>query len=190
MASETMNNATNGFATDADGDGREQVEVGEVTDANDVIALRAEIESLTQQAAESQDAFLRARADYQNLKRRSDEEKDNLKQFVTGELLVKLLPVVDNLERALTAAAQTNDYEKLVGGVNAVYRQLQTILDKEGLVPIPAVGETFDPNLHNAVLRDEESGLPDNTVVEELQKGYTLGDRVLRATMVKVAVGK
>jgi molecular chaperone GrpE len=173
------------------GDGREQVIIGDVEEpAEDVAALKAEIESLKAQVAEEKESFLRARADYTNLKRRSEEERDGLKEYVTGQLLLRLLPAVDNLERALNASAQTQDYDKLIGGIQAVHRQFQSFLEKEGIAPIPAVGAPFDPNLHNAVLRDEESDQPENTVVEELQKGYTIGGRVLRPTMVKVAVGK
>jgi molecular chaperone GrpE len=160
------------------------------SDAGEIAALRAEIESLKQQVSEGQDAFLRARADYMNLKRRAEEERDSLRSYVTGDILTRLLPVIDNFERALVAAEQTKDYDKLIGGVDAVYRQLQTFLQKEGVQTIEALHQPFDPNLHNAVLRDEDSEEPENTVVEELQRGYRLGDRVLRATMVKVAVGK
>lgn len=187
MASET-NQA--GAANVDTGDGREQVVVGEVEESTtDITALQTEIESLKQQLADEKESFLRARADYMNLKRRSEDERDSLKEYVTGELLLRLLPVADNLERALNAATQTQDYDKLIGGVEAVHRQFQNFLVKEGITAIPAVGEQFDPNLHNAVLRDEESDQPENTVVEELQKGYTIGGRVLRPTMVKVAVG-
>ncbi|GAB4463878.1 MAG: nucleotide exchange factor GrpE [Armatimonadaceae bacterium] len=173
-------------------DGREQVVVGEVKEEDgtaDIAALRAEIDSLKKQVENEHEGFLRARADYTNLKRRSEEERDTLRSYVTGDLLVRLLPVIDNFERALQAAEQTRDYDKLIGGVEAVYKQVQTFLQKEGVVAIETTNQPFDPNLHEAVLRDEESDLPENTVVAELQKGYKLGDRVLRAAMVKVAVG-
>jgi molecular chaperone GrpE len=191
MASETTTETINGTTPAADADGREQVVIGDIADSpDDIAALRAENDALKQQLAEEKDSFLRARADYINLKRRSEEERDNLKQFVTGDLLLRLLPAVDNMERALNAAAQTNDYEKLVGGINAVHKQLTAFMEKEGVTPIPALNQPFDPNLHNAVLRDEESDQPENTIVEELQKGYLLGDRVLRPTMVRVSVKK
>lgn len=190
MASETTTETTNGTTAPTDVDGREQVVIGEVTDSpDDITALRAENEALKRQLAEEKDSFLRARADYINLKRRSEEERDSLKQYVTGDLLLRLLPTIDNLERAINAAAQTNDYEKLIGGINAVHKQLMTFMEREGITAIPAVNQPFDPNLHNAILRDEESDQPENTIVEELQKGYLIGDRVLRPTMVKVSVG-
>lgn len=191
MASETTTENNNGTTPPTDADGREQVVIGEVADSpDDIASLRAENEALKKQLEEEKDSFLRARADYINLKRRSEEERDMLKQYVTGDLLLRLLPAVDNLERALNAAGQTNDYEKLVGGINAVHKQIAAFMEKEGVTVIPAVSQPFDPNLHNAILRDEESDEPENTIVEELQKGYLIGDRVLRPTMVKVSVGK
>jgi molecular chaperone GrpE len=155
----------------------------------DVTVLDAELEAANRKADEAHEAFLRARADFANYKRRVEEERESLRQFVSSDLLARLLPIVDNFERALAAAAQTTDYEKLVTGVNAVYRQLQEFLAREGVAPIDALFQPFDPNVHNAVLREETTEHPENTVVEELQKGYTLNGKVLRPTMVKVATG-
>jgi molecular chaperone GrpE len=171
-------------------DGPEDVGLGDnVNGAVSISVLKAQLEAANKRIAEEHDAFLRARADYQNFKRRAEDERDNLRSFVAADLLTNLLPVVDNFERAMNAATQTNDYDKLIGGVNAVYRQLQDFLTKEGVEPIPAVNQPFDPNLHNAVLREEGTDHPEDTVVEELQKGYVLRGRVLRPTMVKVATG-
>lgn len=138
---------------------------------------------------EERTAHLRTMADFANFKRRTEEDRESLRQHLTSDLLSRLLPIVDNFERALQAAEQTKDYDKLVTGVNAVYRQLQDYLSREEVKPIEALHEPFDPNLHNAVMRDETTEHPENTVVEELQKGYTHRGRVLRPTMVKVAVG-
>jgi molecular chaperone GrpE len=156
---------------------------------DDPASLRAQLDAANRRADAEHDAFLRARADFQNYKRRTEEEKAALKQYLSEDLLKRLLPIADNFERALLAAEQTKDYDKLVGGVNGVYRLLQDLLTREGVAPIEALYQPFDPNLHNAVLREETTEYPENTVVEELQKGYTLGDRVLRPTMVKVATG-
>lgn len=150
--------------------------------AGDPDAVRRELE-------EERNAHLRTMADFANFKRRTEEDRESLRQHMTADLLSRLLPIVDNFERALQAAQQTKDYDKLVTGVNAVYRQLQDYLSREGVAPIEALHEPFDPNLHNAVMRDETTEYPENTVVEELQKGYTHRGRVLRPTMVKVAVG-
>lgn len=159
------------------------------TGTGDTTALQAQLEAANRRADAEHDAFLRARADYQNFKRRTEEEKASLKQYLTEDLITRLLPIVDNFERALQASEQTKDYEKLIGGVNAVYRQMQDYLTREGVSAIEALYQPFDPNVHNAVLREETTEYPENTVVEELQKGYRLGDKVLRPTMVKVSTG-
>lgn len=146
-------------------------------------------ETLKAQLAEANDAFLRARAEFANFKRRTEEEKESLKQYLQADLLTRLLTVVDDFERALGAAAQTTDYEKLVVGVEGIHRRLLELLAREGVEAIEAVGQSFDPNLHNAILRDESGEHPENAVVEELQKGYTLGGKVLRPSLVKVSAG-
>lgn len=171
--------------TDETAEAAEAVEPG----GDDIAALQAQLEEANRRADAEHDAFLRARADYQNFKRRTEEEKASLRQYLTEDLITRLLPIVDNFERALQASEQTKDYEKLIGGVNAVYRQLQDYLGREGVTAIEALYQPFDPNVHNAVLREETTEYPENTVVEELQKGYRLGDKVLRPTMVKVSAG-
>lgn len=158
-----------------------------MTDAPD--SLRAQIAEANRRADEAQDSFLRSRAEFANFKRRTEEEREGLRQHLSRDLLERMLPIVDNFERALQAASQTSDFDKLVTGVNAVYRQMQDLLSREGVAPIEALYQPFDPNLHNAVQREETTEHPDNTVVAELQKGYTLQGRVLRPTLVKVATG-
>lgn len=157
--------------------------------AGDADALQAELDSANRRADEMSEAFLRARADFANYKRRNEEERESLRTVMNTDLLTRLLPIVDNFERALHASSQTQDYDKLIGGVNAVYRQIQELLIRQGVTAIEAVGEPFDPNLHNAVLREETTEYPENSVIEELQKGYLLNGKVLRPTLVKVAAG-
>jgi molecular chaperone GrpE len=158
--------------------------------SSDVAQLQAQVESLTAELDAARTDFLRARADFSNLKRRTEEEREGLKGYLIEDILQKLLPILDNFERALIAASQTSDYDKLVVGVNAIYKQFGEALAGEGVMVIPGTtGTPFDPNLHNAVLRDENSDLPENTIVEELQRGYLLGTKVLRPTLVKVATG-
>ncbi|MES2463999.1 MAG: nucleotide exchange factor GrpE [Armatimonadota bacterium] len=156
---------------------------------DDPETLRAELDAVSRRAEEMSEAFLRSRADFANYKRRNEEERESLRSVMNTDLLTRLLPIVDNFERALHASAQTQDYDKLVGGVNAVYRQIQDLLAREGVTAIEAEGEPFDPNFHNAVLREETTEYPENSVIEELQKGYVLNGKVLRPTLVKVAAG-
>jgi len=156
---------------------------------DDVAELHAQLAAANRRAEENNDAFLRARADYQNLKRRTDEEKESMRSLMNADLLKRLLDVADNFERALRAAEQAKDYDKLVTGINAVYRQVAEFLAREGVTAIEALDEPFDPNLHNAVLREETTEYPENTVLEELQRGYLLNGKVLRPAMVKVSTG-
>ncbi len=175
--------------TPSDTHGTAEAELNDDAQAADPETLRAELDSATRRAEEMSEAFLRARADFANYKRRNEEERESLRSVMNTDLLTRLLPIVDNFERAIHASSQTQDYEKLVGGVNAVYRQIQDLLAREGVTPIEAVGEPFDPNLHNAVLREETTEYPENSVIEELQKGYVINGKVLRPTLVKVAAG-
>lgn len=156
---------------------------------DDLAALQAQIDAARREAETKHDAYLRALADFANYKRRTQEESARQRDVVREELLTGLLPIIDNFERALASAQTTQDYDKLVAGVQAILRQLQDFLTREGVTEIESVGQPFDPNFHNAVLRHETTEYPENTVVEELQKGYTLGKRVLRPSMVKVAAG-
>lgn len=157
--------------------------------AEDAATLRVQLDDALARAESEHEAFLRARADFANFKRRTEEERESLKTFLSEKLLTSLLPITDNFERALLASETTKDYDKLIGGINAVYRQLADLLAREGVEPINALYEPFDPNLHNAVVREETTDYPENTVVAELQKGYTIGGRVLRPTMVRVSTG-
>lgn len=185
---DTRSDMTEEIATPADNQESLPTDLASLTE--EVIELRALVENLTGQVDAYQTDFLRARADFQNLKRRTEEEREQLKAFLIEGLLKKLLPVMDNFERALAAAEQTQDYEKLIGGIGATYKQFSETLLGEGLSVIAGgVGVAFDPNLHNAVMRDESNEFPDNSIVEELQKGYLLGGKVLRPTLVKVAIG-
>ena len=110
-------------------------------------------------------------------------------KYATGEFIKNLLPVLDNFERALKAAEQTQNYDALIGGVNGTLKQLLSALQKAGITPIEAVGQEFDPNYHEAIGHTESDEFPANTVAEELQRGYIMHDRVLRPTLVKVAQG-
>lgn len=156
---------------------------------DELSTLQAQIDEARREAESKHDAYLRALADFANYKRRTQEESARQRDIVREEILTGVLPVIDNFERALASAQTTQDYDKLVSGVQAILRQLQDFLTREGVTGIEAVGQPFDPNFHNAVLRHETTEYPENTVVEELQKGYTLGKRVLRPSMVKVAAG-
>lgn len=139
----------------------------------------------TAEAENNLSRAIRLQADYENLRRRSRQEREELLKFGSEQLIKNLLPVLDNFERALASAGDGG--EKFISGVEMIKRQLDEVLTNEGLAAIPATGEAFDPNLHEAIMQVEDTGETENTVVEELRKGYYLKGKVIRASMVKVA---
>lgn len=157
----------------------------EAPETNDPEELKRLLEEKTVEAENNHNRALRLQADYENLRRRSRQERDDLLKYGSEHLLNALLPVIDNFERALASAGDGG--EKFVSGVEMIHRQLTEVLSGEGLTPIPATGEQFDPNVHEAVMQVEDTGQPENTVVEELRRGYYLKGKVLRPAMVKVA---
>ncbi len=152
--------------------------------------LQSELERLQAEKKSLEDQFLRLRAEFENFRRRTRQEAEERREWAAANLVSALLPVVDNLERATQV---TKDGERapqsFVEGVELVRKQLLGELERAGLKAIEAVGSPFDPNLHEAVLHEESDEYPDGHVIEEFQRGYTLGDKVLRASMVKVAKG-
>ena len=138
---------------------------------------------LQEQLTQVQDQYQRVLAEYANYKRRTDQEKEQLGSFVKAEVLKSLLPVIDNLERAVESP-ENGEYKK---GVEMVVRQFGETLGTLGLEEIPALGQVFDHERHNAVMREDADGVEPEPVTEVYQKGYALGARVLRPSMVKVA---
>ncbi|MEK4564503.1 nucleotide exchange factor GrpE [Alkalihalobacillus sp. FSL R5-0424] len=136
--------------------------------------------------ADLNNRLLRVQADYDNFRRRSREEKEAAAKYRAQGFIEELLPALDNFERALSVKPEGEEAKSLAQGLNMVYNQLQEALKKEGVTAIETVGQPFDPHLHQAVMQVEEEGFESNQVVEELQKGYKLKDRVLRPSMVKV----
>lgn len=149
-------------------------------------AHEEEIASLTKEVDEWKNRYLRAQADIENLRRRTKEEKEKALKYSTQSLMEALLPVIDNFERALNIEAKSEEASSILEGVHMVYEQLLSALEKEGMEVIPAKGEIFDPHVHQAVMQVEEEEFASGEIVEELQKGYKLKDRVLRPSMVKV----
>jgi len=132
--------------------------------------------------------LMRLRADFENFKNRVDRTREANERQAAAQLVSRLLPVLDNFERALSAARQVERESTFQDGIGLIFRQLLDELRKEGLVSVDTVGEPFDPEVHEAVATTDVSGLPANTVVEELQRGYLLHSRLLRPALVKVSV--
>ena len=146
--------------------------------------VKAEEKPVSDEMAVLNDKYLRVCAEYDNFRRRSQKEKEAIYGEVRAATAEKFLPVYDNLERALKQPTEDEAYRK---GVEMIMTQFVSTLEKLGISPIESIGQTFDPNLHNAVMHvdDEEKG--ENEIVEEFQKGFKLGDKVIRFSVVKVA---
>jgi molecular chaperone GrpE len=142
-------------------------------------ALRAENQQL-------KDRYLRTLADFENFRKRNEREKADFFKHALGAVLRDILPVLDNFDRALEHAEEGDEFHK---GVLLIYKQLFDVLQRHGMKPVDEVGVHFDPNIHEAVIREEDPSVPSHTVVAVLQKGYFLHDRLLRPAMVRVAVG-
>ena len=146
----------------------------------------AKIAELEAKIAEQEALYLRLRADYDNLARRSRLDREAAEKYRAQSLLTDLLPVIDNLDRALLAEANVEEPSPFYKGVEMVYRQLLDATAREGLELIECVGQPFDPNVHQAVMQESDSEQQQGVVLKELQKGYKLKDRVLRPSMVSV----
>lgn len=144
----------------------------------------AKIEQLTAELKEKTDKVLRLQADFENFRRRTTKEKEELNAVVTQGILKDMLPLLDNFERAM--ATETQDIEAFQKGVEMIFTQFQEVLKKNGLELIETAGKKFDPNFHQAVMRVQNDELEDDDIAMELQKGYQVKGRVIRPSMVQV----
>ena len=150
----------------------------------EIEALKGQVDGLNKDLQEKKDRLLRLQADFDNFRRRSAKEREEISAVVTQNFCKDMLPLLDNFERAM--AAETKDVEAFQKGVEMIFTQFQEILKKNGLEHIEAVGQKFDPNFHQAVMRVEDPEKEDDTVAQELQKGYMVKGRVIRPSMVQV----
>ena len=154
----------------------------------DLDVLRARLKEEKAKAEKNLTNWQRAEADLANYKRRAEQERADLGRFGNSSLIRKLLPVLDDFERAIGAIPEDLKSQGWVDGIMLIERKLRGVLEQEGVTPIEALGKEFDPHVHEAVMREGSQGGAD-VVVQELQKGYRLHDRILRPAMVKVGRG-
>lgn len=149
--------------------------------------LEEEVAKLQEELAVSKNAYYKAYADADNMKKRLQSEAENVRKYRIQSFASEVLPVLDSLERALDVKVDDQNIKNYVKGFEMIYTQLKHILEKEGVTEIDALNKPFDPNYHNALMQETVEGVESGIVVEVLQKGYMLKDRVLRATLVKVS---
>lgn len=170
-------------AAETDAEAAEETAVDGAGEDDALAAAQAE-------AADWKDRYVRSLADMDNVRRRARMEAEEARKFASEKVISDLLPVLDNFSRALEAANQTSDFEALRSGVELIHRQLTDLLERTGLQRIEALGQPFDPNLHEAIMQVEPAdGQEPHQVVEELRPGYRLHERVVRPSLVKVTSG-
>ncbi|HJZ12940.1 MAG TPA: nucleotide exchange factor GrpE [Acidobacteriota bacterium] len=152
----------------------------------EIRSLESRLQELEKEKAELQDRLLRKHADFDNYRKRTEKDKQEFKRFALSDFMSELILILDNFERALAHSEEQSgqEYRK---GVELIYRQLRDLMEKKGVKAIQVEGEQFDPNYHEAIARELRNDLPDNTILEELQKGYLLHNKLLRPAMVKVS---
>lgn len=155
-----------------------------INKADEIIELKKQIEAQKVQIEETEDRLKRVAAEFDNYKKRSSKEKDGLYNSLVGDIVSNFLPIIDNLEKAVEAETKDEEYRK---GIELVLKQFKDVLAARGVIEIEAVGKTFDPEVHEAVssVQDETKG--EKEIVQEYRKGYMIGNRVIRHSMVIVA---
>jgi molecular chaperone GrpE len=158
----------------------------------ELVATRAELKRVEAEAADLKDRLIRRQAEFDNYRKRTDRERGESYNRMVGDVAKKLLPVLDNLRRALDAeasmkATESEEFRHFLNGVELIYKQLNDVLEGLGVEPVAAVGQPFDPHVHEAVVMEQSDEFEPDTVMQELVRGYRLGDKLLRPAVVKVA---
>ena len=161
----------------------------------ELVATRAELKRLESEVKELKESVARRQADFENYRKRMDRERADTYNRVVGDIAAKLLPVLDNLKRALETeasveASESDEFRHFLSGVDLIYKQLTGVLDALGVKPVLAEGEQFDPHLHEAVVTEPTDDYEPDTVMQEIVRGFRLGDKLIRPALVKVTVKK
>lgn len=165
------------------------VEAETEASVDELAALQEELEATQAREAEYLDGWQRARAELANARKRFQREREDIYANARADVWTRLLPVVDDFERAVETMPEALVDQGWTGGVLLIYRNLQRLLEQDGVTPIEAVGQEFDPFAHQAVTHEPSEDVPAGHVIAELHKGYMLGDRVLRPSLVRVSSG-
>ena len=165
-------------------------ESGDSPEAEALANLEAEYEAYKAESEKQHDQMLRTIAEFDNSRKRAEREKEESLKYALESFIKELIPTVDSIERAIQSTKESQDFAALAEGVEMIYKGILSTLEKRGVTPIEAVNEPFDPTQHEAVMHVESEDVPENRVIEEWQKGYTLNNRVIRPSMVSVSKGK
>ncbi|MDD2586987.1 MAG: nucleotide exchange factor GrpE [Syntrophomonadaceae bacterium] len=149
--------------------------------------LKEQLKKEQEESKKNHELYLRALAEAENTRKRAAREREDYIKYAALPFIKKMLPVIDDLDRAVSMSEASNDYDALNKGVELITKRLHAVLDNEGVELIPALGEPFDPQYHQPLLVEENSEYAENTVIEELEKGYKMHDRVIRPSLVKVS---
>ena len=155
-----------------------------INKADEIIELKKQIESQKVQLEENEDRLKRVAAEFDNYKKRNIKERDGMYNSLVSDIVSNFLPVIDNLEKAVTAETKDEEYKK---GIELVLKQFKDVLNSRGVIEIETIGKTFDPELHEAVSSIQDDTKGEKEIVQEYRKGYKIGDRVIRHSMVVVA---
>ena len=174
--------------TGGNGETPTQVDPADETDLSSQIeSLKSELEAFEAKAEEYLDGWQRARAEFANYKKRINRERQRIRQDAIGEVTKRYLPALDDLERALKNRPEKGKGAEWAEGIELVYRKILAVLESDGIVPMEAEGATFNPNLHEAIDQAESEEHESDEIIEVLQRGYMIDDRVLRPAMVRIA---
>jgi molecular chaperone GrpE len=163
---------------------KDEMEVQNETVEVDVLE---EFKKMQEENEQLRGKFLRMTADFQNYKKRIEKEKSDIYNYANEKLIIDLLPIIDNLERAVQSLGEEGKEESFIKGIDMILQQFLDILKKNGVQEIAAIDENFDPNYHHAVMQEEHPDYETNKIIEVFQKGYMLNEKVIRPAMVKVA---
>ncbi len=182
-------------ALEADNPTSDTTVMGGGPEVAELVATRAELKRLEGEVRELKDSLARRQADFENYRKRMERERADTYNRVVVDIAAKLLPVLDNLKRALETeasveASESDEFRHFLSGVDLIHKQLNGVLDALGVKPILAEGEHFDPHLHEAVVTEPSEDHEPDTVMQEIVRGYRLGDKLIRPSLVKVAVKK
>ncbi|WP_053957577.1 nucleotide exchange factor GrpE [Inediibacterium massiliense] len=159
----------------------------ELKEENEEACEEEKMKRLQEEKEEINSQFLRMTADFQNYKKRVEKEKSDIYTFANEKLILDMLPVVDNLQRAIKTYKDEGKDESFTQGIDMILKQLLEVFEKNGVKEIETMGKEFDPNFHHAVMQEECDGYESNMIIDVFQKGYTLNEKVIRPSMVKVA---